>query len=209
MVSITNPVVEEIASRIISGQRLVAVYRHPVDLNPITGKNLSPAPFFDELVAAVTETNAVVVLDYDEDRMSPPFTYVPSYRLAKIAVESPAFAQHRDALETALRAYDAPFDSELSKRSDPWHEGWQGGARFLAEVAASIDKPILAILRNVHWELDGETEATYVYADELPALRQGLSVVLDVWPEDDWTKAAKLFDYVVDETEGKRKLINT
>ena len=209
LVSTTDPAVREIASAVLNGQKVVAVYRHPVDLNPITGRNLSRGQFFEELAAAVSEKDAVVVLDYDQDRMSAPFTYVPSYRLAKIAVEAADFAQHREELETALRARDASFDSELSKRSDPWRDGWVGGARFLAAVAEQIEKPVLALLRNVHWEPDGDTEPTYVFADELPALAQGLSVVLDIWPEDDWSKASRLFDYVVDETEGSRKLTST
>ena len=150
LVSTSDPAVEEVALKIINGERLVVIYRHPVDLNPITGRNLSPALFFDERLSAVSETDTVVVLDYDEDRMSSPFTYVPSYRLTKIAVELPAFSRHRDALETALRAFDAPLDSELRKQSDPWLEGWQGGARFFAKVAGSLGKPVLALLRNVH-----------------------------------------------------------
>ncbi len=69
LASTTDPAVEEITSKIIRRERLVVVCRHPVDLNPITGRNLSPSPFFDELLSAVSETNAVVVLDYDEDRL--------------------------------------------------------------------------------------------------------------------------------------------
>lgn len=202
----TDPTIARLVSEIQQGRNLTIAYRCRFDQNPVTGRTLPTTTFFDELSTAALATENIVVLDFDGDRVHSGEVYVTSYNLAKTALDMEEFSELHGQLGHAIAAHDAPYDSELYKTENPWRDDIDGGAKFIAKIVQQLGLPTLAILRHLHWELDGKTESTCVYGDEILALGSTMSVAFDIWHEDDWTIIQKLIDYFVDDREGERKL---
>ncbi len=176
-------------------------------MNPITNDILAPYDLFGRLSHLLRKDSSTVVLEYNQAEMIAPFVYIPSYRLATLAVEDEAFMQSRAAIARALKAYDAHYKSELYVKHNPWRG--EGGARFFADRVRDLGLPLLGILGNTLWELGEDTgdEATYTYAQEVPVLSTSMSIALDVWHKSDWQRFSVFFDYVIEEMVDNKNLV--
>jgi hypothetical protein len=200
-----DPIVQALVAEILGGCNLLIAYQCPYRSNPITGRPI-PGSFFDEMANAAKEAGPIIVLDHDPESLEHPYVYLPSYNLAKLALDDPLLSVLHPSLRRAIKAYDAPYRSKL-RAENPWRDDMDGGGRFVAELLSRLQRPVLAILRNIHWEVEGGTESTYFFAEDIPVLGLGMSVVFDIWHRDDWAKIETIVDYFVDDRGASRKLV--
>src|SRR5512135_3390191 len=60
----------------------------------------------------VRPAGSIIVMDFDQETLEEhlPAVYLPSYNLVKMATDMTEFSAYKSQLDSAWRAYDAPFD---------------------------------------------------------------------------------------------------